>query len=173
MADQGSPPDPSRRWVRLHGYSPAGNRPLPADVYAEPGNAVFFTIRSYTGRPFLAADELCDRVIRELRESREKDGCWVNAYCLMPDHIHFIAGVSKPGSSVLTFASHFKGRAAHGARELGHAGRLWQNKWYDHVLRKSESLIEIGKYILANPVRAGLVESAEDWPWSGIMDEQR
>ncbi len=44
--------------------------------------------------------------------------------------------------------------------------KLWQRSYYDHVVRRAESLEEICKYILENPVRKGLVENYREYPYS-------
>jgi hypothetical protein len=47
------------------------------------------------------------------------------------------------------------------------AGRLWQPQYYDHVLRDEEDTLRVARYIIVNPVRAGLVTSPRDYPFSG------
>ena len=44
---------------------------------------------------------------------------------------------------------------------------LWQKGYYEHVLREDEDSKEIAHYIIANPVRAGLVQSPDDYPFIG------
>jgi putative transposase len=46
----------------------------------------------------------------------------------------------------------------------------WQHDFFEHRLRQEESLHEKADYILANPVRAGLVKEIEDWPYVFIAD---
>jgi hypothetical protein len=50
-------------------------------------------------------------------------------------------------------------------RALGRGGSLWQDESFDHLLRSDESLRQKAEYICQNPVRAGLVEREEDYPW--------
>ena len=53
-----------------------------------------------------------------------------------------------------------------GNRLLGRAGdRFWQDEWFDHWSRSADETDRIAHYIRQNPVRAGLVKSAEDWPY--------
>ena len=52
---------------------------------------------------------------------------------------------------------------------LGQTGRpFWQDESYDHLVRGTEEFYRIERYILENPVRAGLAQSAEDYPWFGV-----
>jgi REP element-mobilizing transposase RayT len=45
--------------------------------------------------------------------------------------------------------------------------RLWQRYGYEHVLRNDEAAVSVARYILENPVRAGIVGAVEDYPFSG------
>jgi putative transposase len=56
-----------------------------------------------------------------------------------------------------------------GRTEVG-AGKLWQDNYYDHILRKTEDAAGIARYILANPVRKGLVREPEEYQWLGLLD---
>jgi REP element-mobilizing transposase RayT len=49
---------------------------------------------------------------------------------------------------------------------LGRLGQFWQEESYDHIVRDEAELNRIRRYILYNPVKAGLVADPEDWPWS-------
>src|SRR5436305_919378 len=82
---------------KLTAYSAPRNRRLAAEVYATTGTAVLFTIRAYTGRPFEASEGLCMSVVGLLGEMAEEYGCWVSAYCLMPNHLHLVAGPQEDG----------------------------------------------------------------------------
>ncbi len=53
---------------------------------------------------------------------------------------------------------------------LGHRGRLWQPRSYDHVLREEESVMAVADYILNNPVRKGDRKQWHDWPYSVRWD---
>jgi len=93
-------------------------------------------------------------------------------YCLMPDHLHLLwTGVAEAADqrkAARFFRTHVNallGRTLPGAR--------FQKQAYDHVLRQHErgadAVREMAWYILQNPVRAGLVTRAEDWPHLGAM----
>ena len=49
-------------------------------------------------------------------------------------------------------------------------GTMWQEEFFDHMLRSSESYSQKWEYVRANPVRAGLVTNAEDWQWQGEIE---
>lgn len=146
------------------------NRPLPADVYAEYGRPVFFTVRADGPvRPFLAAS-LNDAVIGALLRERQRSDCALYAYCLMPDHLHLLVAPRCDGASVLVMLRRFKGISTRVAWSVGARGRLWQPRCYDRVLRRDEAVERVAQYILDNPVRRGFVTSPDEYPWCGLVD---
>ncbi len=52
-------------------------------------------------------------------------------------------------------------------RREGHAGKIWQDGFFDHLLRKGEKYSEMWDYMRMNPVRAGLTTCPEEWPYQG------
>jgi putative transposase len=53
---------------------------------------------------------------------------------------------------------------------VGQQGQLWQGRFYDRVMRRSDDVRAIAQYILQNPVRGGLVDEPAAYPWSGMLD---
>ncbi|MCB9009619.1 MAG: transposase, partial [Ardenticatenaceae bacterium] len=49
---------------------------------------------------------------------------------------------------------------------LGRQGQFWQHESYDHIVRDEAELQRIRQYVLNNPVKAGLVDSPDGWPWA-------
>jgi REP element-mobilizing transposase RayT len=64
----------------------------------------------------------------------------------------------------------FKGRTSKALNDrIDRKGKLWQPAFFDHALRKEENIQQVARYIVANPLRAGLVENIEDYPhWDAI-----
>ena len=56
------------------------------------------------------------------------------------------------------------------SRQLLIPAPIWQEEFFDHVLRGTESYAEKWTYVRENPVRKGLVANADDWPWQGSID---
>jgi REP element-mobilizing transposase RayT len=80
------------------------------------------------------------------------------AYCVMPDHVHVLL-MPRDGANVIRFIQSVKSRTTRAYGSLGGEGKLWQRGFYDHIVRREESISRIAEYIIANPVRAGLAES--------------
>ena len=119
--------------------------------------------------PFVR-DELNQLVIEILRSEQARQMCGIFTYCLMPDHFHFLVSPLLDGRSVLKFTDQYKGKSTNGSWSVGWEGKLWQPRYFGHIVRSEESLFAIDNYILNNPVRRGLVAQAEDWRWSGHMN---
>ena len=151
-------------------HIPARNQRLSDDSYQGSPNPIFITIRAEQGSPFLDNRELCLVTIRLLREMRVQYGCWVSAYCLMPDHLHYVAGAETDGSDVRLFTNRFKGRSTNTSWKYGWTGSLWQKRFHDHVVRVGEELDNVEAYVLDNPRRAGLISDPGEWEWSGVFD---
>jgi putative transposase len=92
----------------------------------------------------------------------------VFACCFMPDHLHLLVEAEAEDSDLVNFAHAMKQRTGHEYRRLS-THRLWQKGYFDHVLRDLEGMRVAAKYILANPVRAGLCTEPGDYPFSGSL----
>jgi putative transposase len=87
------------------------------------------------------------------------------AWVIMPNHVHAVLQPKAPLPGTMRW---LKGRTARIVnRVLGRTGLpFWQDESYDHWIRSGKELREIIAYVESNPVKAGLVEAAERWPWS-------
>jgi putative transposase len=94
----------------------------------------------------------------------------------MPDHVHFFCAPERDAKPLPDFMREWKSWSSRGIRVLrprpttAAATTLWQREYFDHVLRSDESYSEKWDYVRENPVRAGLVRSANDWPYFGSID---
>ena len=88
------------------------------------------------------------------------------AYCFMPDHVHLLVQGMADYSDLRQFVRIAKQRAAHRyAQTVGK--QLWQEGYYDRILRKQDDVWVSARYVWENPVRAGLVSAASDYTYSG------
>ena len=84
----------------------------------------------------------------------------------MPDHAHLLLEGTTEGSDFLRFAKLAKQRSG-AAFALTSGERLWQKGYYERVLRDDEDVRSVARYIIANPVRAGIVQSPDQYPHLG------
>jgi putative transposase len=117
-------------------------------------------------QPIFLNGERATWIIEVLRTETLLHQFVVDAYCVMPDHLHFLAFGKTPSSNLLVLVKSFKQKTAYVyQQETG--VRLWQKNYYDQVLRTSEKSNEVAAYIWMNPVRKGLCKNFEEYPFSG------
>ena len=112
------------------------------------------------------------RMLGEAIAKRAEDGAWRPLHwAVMPSHLHILYIGGQIGMKELL--NDFKRWTARQANQLlGRTGeRFWQDEWFDHWSRSADETDRIAHYIRQNPVRAGLVRDAQEWPygsWSGL-----
>jgi len=91
------------------------------------------------------------------------------AWVLMPDHAHWLLQLGEK-DKLGTVVNRLKSSSSRMAnRVLARCGTTWEPAYHDHALRAEEDLINIARYIIANPLRAGLVKRIGDYPfWNAI-----
>jgi putative transposase len=108
-----------------------------------------------------------DLVLKQfLRASQEKDFELI-AYCFMPDHAHIIASGLADESDLKAFTKLAKQYSGYYYARTHDRQRLWQHGSNDHIVREDVDLLRRLRYLVNNPVAAGLVERAEDYPFLG------
>jgi len=144
-------------------------RRLPGFDYATADHAYFVTICTAERASSFTDPRLATMVVDALLWRRQH-GIGLHAYCVMPDHLHLLLTLGSSGLSLSALLRAFKSYTTRLSWGLGYQGQLWQARFHDHILRQAEDGRAIGVYILANPVRAGLVDDPEAYPWSGSPD---
>ena len=101
--------------------------------------------------------------IRVLMQEDKLGSVSTLAFVLMPDHLHWLVQLGDR-DDIRKVVGRVKSLIA---RRLDAA--VWQPGFYDHALRKEEDIATVARYIVANPLRAGLVSSLGDYPhWDAI-----
>ncbi len=94
-----------------------------------------------------------------------KYGISILAYCLMRNHVHFIAIPVKDDSLAKTFNTAHMRYSQYFNKKLKQRGHLWQGRFYSCILDECHLMLA-ARYIERNPVRVGIVEKPWSWPWS-------
>lgn len=144
---------------------PRKNIRLPAPNYAGRGIHFVTLCCELKRRPFLKTD-FARETIDELRRYADQKQFAVHAYCVMPDHVHILVEGLDHSSDLLSFLKILKQVTAYKYKSRT-SKRLWQKKYYDHILRPCDSQDAVAWYIWLNPVRAGLSTRYLDFPFSG------
>ncbi len=128
----------------------------------------FVTICTFQRREAFVDSILNRTLLALLANHAQREHVILHAYCLMPDHIHLLVEMPGDGLSLSDWVGRIKGLSAGLSRRMGLKGKLWQGRFYDHVLRREESIEQVAEYIVNNPVRKGLVVKWEEYPWAGL-----
>ena len=107
--------------------------------------------------------------LERLNEYRNKYKLSLLAYCLMPNHVHFIAIPEKEDSLAKTFNAAHMRYAHYFNKKSGLVGHLWQGRFYSCILDENHLYAAV-RYVENNPVRGKLVKKAWDWEWSSAKE---
>jgi REP element-mobilizing transposase RayT len=131
--------------------------------YSESGRGYLITAVVHQRRRLFADWRLGRLLVEELRRAHEQK--WVNsmAWVIMPDHFHWLIQLERYTLAQLMQA--IKSRSTLTInRELNERGAFWQTGYHDRAIRDGEDLLPFARYIVANPLRAGLVEKIGNYP---------
>ncbi len=136
-------------------------------IYSSQPTIVFLTVCARDRKPWLA-----DPAVREhLRAAWQSAQAWlVGYYLLMPDHLHLFCAPQDLSFTLEKWVTFWERQF----RRLHQAANCrWQSNPFHHRLRREENYAEKWSYVRENPVRKGLVKSAEQWPYQGMMNTLR
>ena len=86
-----------------------------------------------------------------------------HCFVVMPDHVHWILEVRGHGA-LADIVQECKSISAHRInRVMSWRGKFWQSGYHDHAIRNDESLLEVARYVISNPLRARLCERLEEY----------
>jgi REP element-mobilizing transposase RayT len=131
---------------------------IPTPIY-------FVTANASNRRSILAIAEI-HRAFLEFARLGEDRGALIGAYVVMPDHIHLFVALD-PETTLAAWVKSLKNALSKTLRSLKIRAPHWQKGFFDHVLRSTDSYGQKWEYVRDNPVRAGLVRTWEEWPFSG------
>lgn len=157
----------SPRDLRTYGRSRAPR--LPDCDYAGE-ETVHLTICAAGGRAF-GLPRVAAAVADSVEYYARRFGYRLYGYTLMPDHVHVLLSPDASGVPIPKWLQAFKSYGGHQYVRLGYPAPLWQRSARDRVCRRNETAQHVLVYIVNNPVRAGLVERWQDWPWTKVFIE--
>ena len=137
---------------------------------SESGREYLVTWVTQDRKPVLHDFRAARLLVQALRQSEAEGACRWLAWVVLPDHFHGLLRMQASGTGLSEVVAQIKGRSA---RAIGAhretRGHIWQPGFHDHALRAEEQRIAVARYIVANPLRAGLVTRLGDYPhWDSI-----
>lgn len=129
---------------------------------SEPGRVYLTTAVTFNREPVFAKLANARTLINVFRAESQLKQVRTWAFVVMPDHFHWMVQLNDES------LSHVMGRVKGiTARRLG--GAIWQDGFHDRALRHEHDLRAMARYIIANPIRAGIVDSVADYPhWDAV-----
>ena len=132
-----------------------------------PSQGVFHLTARGVNRSLIAFDEVDFRELQQLvLRTADRCGWEYDTFCLMSSHFHLVVPTARAS---LSESMHWLMGiwAQRVNRRHNRTGHLFENRFSAWVIRDEEHWRETCRYVLENPVKAGLCDSALDWPWSG------
>jgi putative transposase len=96
----------------------------------------------------------------------------VLAYCLMPNHVHLVAWPFADGDLGRWMHWLLTAHVRRHHKRHGTIGRIWQGRYKSFPIQQDHHLLAVLRYVERNPLRANLVERAEDWRWSSLYKDR-
>lgn len=128
-----------------------------------PGHVYFITSVTHDRTPAFTNPEAARALIAAMKFADEKSWCRTLAFVVMPDHLHWLLQLGERKSLPQLVGSVRQRAASNLAEQLNHP--MWQRGFHDHAVRAEEDLRQLARYIVANPLRAGLVPDIGEYPW--------
>ncbi len=136
--------------------------------FSESGRIYLVTSKTLHRRPVFEDWRLGRLLVNEMRQAHNEALVSSLAWVIMPDHCHWLLELKR--GSLADLMRRVKSRSAIAVNKaLGNEGRFWQAGYHDAALRNDDDLKKFARYIVANPLRAGLVDRVGDYPlWDAV-----
>jgi putative transposase len=154
----------------IQGITRKGGSSMPRIARGISDGAVYHLLnRGNARQQVFHRDDDYQAFVHLLRETDQRNPLGILAYCLMPNHFHLVVQPEKADNlhrgMQWLMTSHV--RRQH-ALDRG-SGHIWQGRYKSFLIEQDSHLLVVLRYVEGNPLRAGLVSSAIDWPWSSHL----
>jgi putative transposase len=131
------------------------------------------TTDAWQNRSVFQVVEIADTVIQRLFKCRDQGAYLLHEFVLMPNRLHLLLTPDR-GATLEKAMQLIKGGSSHEIHaRRGHRMLVWQPGFHDCTIRDATDFQARREYIRTNPVEAGLVERAEDWPYGSASGKFR
>jgi len=128
-----------------------------------PNQAYLVTIVTASRKPVFTSFIAARIAVRCFHDNNIVHHAQTMAFVVMPDHLHWLTQMSDDGN-LSEMIRLYKAKVSLQLKQ-----RVWQRGFHDHALREGEDVRDIARYIVANPLRAGLTNSVGEYPhWDAI-----
>jgi putative transposase len=136
--------------------------------YAEQNRIYLLTANTLGREPVFSEPSLGRLVVHQFRQAQDEGLADTLAWVVMPDHFHWLIDLKRGSlSELMQKTKSLSTRAVN--MTSGRKGSLWQPGFHDRALRREENLVKMARYVVANPLRAGLVGKLGDYSlWDAV-----
>ncbi|MDR7285371.1 REP element-mobilizing transposase RayT [Pseudomonas corrugata] len=146
---------------------PASNR-LRIGRYTESNRIYLLTTNTHDRKPIFKDFTLGRAVVYQFRCAQNQGTAKSLTWVVMPDHFHWLVELQQ-GSLADLMQKTISMSTKTVNQFTGRKVTLWQKGFHDRALRREEDLVKVARYVVANPLRSGLVEKLGDYPlWDAI-----
>ena len=148
---------------------------MPRIARAAPGGYVYHALNRAVARlPLFEKEADFEAFERVMAEALDRHPTRILAYCLMPNHWHFVLWPRGDGelTAFLRWLTHTHTMRWHAHHHTVGTGHLYQGRFKSFPVQTDEHYFTVLRYVERNPLRAGLVRRAEQWRWSSMWRRQ-
>ena len=137
--------------------------------FSESNRAYFITTVTHERRPLFKNITSARSVIQVMKQLDKSEQVNSLSWVIMPDHLHWLFQLGA-NCTLSDTMKRLKARSARSINQyLNTEGQVWQRSYYDRGLRDGEDIKALSRYIVANPLRAGLVENIGEYShWDAV-----
>ena len=146
-----------------------GTRQLRKGRYSDQNHIYHVTTSTHQRAPLFANLTFGRILVQAMQREQEAGHAETLAFVIMPDHWHWLLRLSaeRSLSSSMSTVKSYTTRMINDVSKR--EGRLWQPGFYDRAMRKEDDIVGVARYIIANPVRAGIARSVRDYSlWDSV-----
>ncbi len=137
----------------------------------EPGHAYHIFNRGSNKQPIFFCDENYTYLLKKIIKYASQDQIKILAYCLMPNHYHFVLVPTQIIPTISHFIGHLFNSYVQAVNHLHkRTGPLFEGRFKHKHIKKPEHVLHVCRYIHLNPLRAGLVTTLDTFNWSNYLD---
>jgi REP element-mobilizing transposase RayT len=145
-----------------------GHSSLRQGRHSQPGGIYLVTFATAARRPLFADFDVACAASRTFEPSAMAGSAALLCWVLMPDHFHGLLRLDG-GRSLSQAVQRLKSGSSRACTRAGTGPHVWARAFHDHALRRDEDVLGIARYIIGNPIRAGMVARANEYPFWNAM----
>ena len=149
-------------------YSSTGHKQLRVGRFSETGRVYLITASTFDRARIFSEWRYARSAVQAFLKPSLLKNSRVMTWVLMPDHVHWLLQLGDD-AELSRLVGAMKSSSARAVRRAGCQSRVWAPAFHDHAVRGEDDILALARYVVANPLRAGLVRRVGEYPfWDAI-----